>query len=71
MTTSPMSDDRNSCHKALLIVSLLVLGGCASSAAVLPPPAPFTPVSADFAHVWKKGTHPFTGAAVRRRGRTA
>jgi hypothetical protein len=64
MRTSPMSACRNSCDKTLLIVSLLVLGGCASSTAVLPPPAPFTPVSADFAHVWKKGTHPFTGAAV-------
>jgi hypothetical protein len=47
-----------------LMVSLCVLSGCASQSTTLSPPTPFTPVSADFTHVWKKGTHPFTGAAV-------
>lgn len=47
-----------------LMVGLCVLSGCASRSATLSPPTPFTPVPADFAHVWKKGTHPFTGAAV-------
>lgn len=27
-------------------------------------PTPFTPVPSAFTHVWTKGTHPFTGAAV-------
>jgi enediyne biosynthesis protein E4 len=47
-----------------LMVGLCVLSGCASGSTTLSPPTPFTPVPADFAHVWKKGTHPFTGASV-------
>lgn len=47
-----------------LMVGLCVLSGCASQSTTLLPPTPFTPIPADFTHVWKKGTHPFTGAAV-------
>lgn len=48
-------------HAVLL---LILIGGCAPGAAVLPAPAPFTPVPVDFTHTWTKGTHPFTGGAV-------
>lgn len=50
--------------KISLVVCGLLLGGCAARSGVLPPSTPFTPVPADFTHVWKKGSHPFTGAAV-------
>ncbi len=47
-----------------LVVCLLLLSGCASQSAALSVPEPFTPVPADFTHIWTKGTHPFTGASV-------
>lgn len=48
----------------ILVASLLLFSGCASQSATLSVPEPFTPVPADFTHVWTKGTHPFTGASV-------
>jgi len=59
-----MFADDNICSNVGLVVCVLLLSGCASRTDALPPPAPFTPVPAEFTHVWKKGTHPFTGAAV-------
>jgi PBP1b-binding outer membrane lipoprotein LpoB len=59
-----MPTNHNVYNKFLLIISALLLSGCASRSAVLPPSTPFIPIPADFTHVWKKGTHPFTGAAV-------
>lgn len=47
-----------------LMTYLLLLSGCASGSTTLSPPTPFTQVPVDFTHVWTKGTHPFTGAAV-------
>lgn len=47
-----------------LMAGLLLLSGCASGSMTHSLPAPFTPVPVDFTHVWAKGTHPFTGAAV-------
>jgi enediyne biosynthesis protein E4 len=47
-----------------LMAYLLLLSGCASGAATLSPPTPFTPVPVDFTHTWTKSSHPFTGAAV-------
>lgn len=47
-----------------LVACVLLLGGCASRTDALPPPAPFTEIPVEFTHVWKKNTHPFTGAAV-------
>lgn len=47
-----------------LILCGLLLSACTARSGILPPPTPFTPVPVDFTHVWKKGSHPFTGAAV-------
>lgn len=52
-------------HKTVsLILCGLLLSGCTARSGILSPPTPFTPVPADFTHAWKKGSHPFTGAAV-------
>jgi enediyne biosynthesis protein E4 len=55
-------------HKILSITGsvlcALLLGACAAQTADLAAPAPFKPVPVEFAHVWNKATHPFTGAAV-------
>ncbi|MDK2742930.1 MAG: CRTAC1 family protein [Nitrospira sp. BO4] len=59
-----MSSEHTICSKVWLVVCVLVFGGCASRSADFPPSVPFTSIPADFTHVWKKGTHPFTGAAV-------
>lgn len=50
--------------KVSLVVCMILLSGCAARSGILPPPTPFTPVPVDFTHVWKKGSHPFTGASV-------
>jgi hypothetical protein len=55
---------RTTCQKVSLVVCGLLLSNCAAQSGFLPPPTPFTPVPSDFTHVWKKGSHPFTGAAV-------
>jgi len=47
-----------------IIACVVLLGGCIARSGILPTPSPFLPVPVDFAHVWKKGFHPFTGAAV-------
>jgi enediyne biosynthesis protein E4 len=59
-----MSTNHTTCRNVSLMVCLLWLGGCVSESAILPPPIPFTPIPVDFTHVWTKGSHPFTGAAV-------
>ena len=50
--------------KVSLVAFLLMLSGCASQSATFPGAEPFTQVTADFTHMWTKGTHPFTGASV-------
>lgn len=64
MEARSLSRHRPMYKKVSLIVCGLLLSGCIARSGILPPPPPFTPVPADFAHVWKKGSHPFTGAAV-------
>jgi len=64
MNADAMTPDPSVCLKVGLAVCLFVLSGCASRSATLSEPEPFTPIPADFTHVWAKGTHPFTGAAV-------
>lgn len=64
MGARSMSIHRTIHQKVSLLVCILLLSGCAARSGILPPPAPFTQVPTDFTHVWKKGSHPFTGASV-------
>lgn len=47
-----------------LFVCTVLISGCALQTSVPSPSTPFTPVQVEFTHVWGKGTHPFSGAAV-------
>ncbi|NOS77747.1 MAG: CRTAC1 family protein [Nitrospira sp.] len=64
MKAGSMSTYPQICITVSLVGCLFLLSGCASRSASLAEPEPLTQIPADFTHVWKKGTHPFTGAAV-------
>jgi enediyne biosynthesis protein E4 len=64
MNARSMWIHRAVCQKVSLAICGLLLSGCTAWSDVLPPPTPFTPIPADFTHVWKKGFQPFTGAAA-------
>ncbi len=64
MITGLRSADRNMFGKGLLVLSISLSSGCTWQHSLLALPSPFTPVPVDFTHVWKRTTHPFSGAAV-------
>lgn len=64
MEARSLSRHRTMYKKMSLIVCGLLLSGCLARSGILPSPTPFMPVPVDFTHAWKKGSHPFTGAAV-------